>query len=82
MKGIYLDPDVKVVDERFAVVYAPGRVRGRFPEVCVQIVESEAAALDGANRGKKLYAAKVIGPARSSEGFRVYYLMQWLSEPA
>jgi hypothetical protein len=43
-------------------------------------MESEAAALEGANPGKNLYPARVIGPSRSSEGFRLYYLVCWLDE--
>ena len=79
MKGIYIDPETRVVDECFALVYAPRRVRGRFPENCVQVVEPEAAAIAGADPAQKLYPAKVLGPARSSEGFRLYYLIQWLT---
>ena len=82
MKGIYIDPDAKLVDERYALVYAPAapaRVgRGRFPENCVTIVESEAAARHGADAARHLRAARVVGPARSSEGFRLFYLVAWL----
>lgn len=79
MKGIYVDPENRIVDECYALVYAPRRVRGRFPENCVQVVETEAAAIAGADPAQKLYPAKVLGPARSSEGFRIYYLIQWLA---
>lgn len=78
MRGYYLDPDSKVADEHFAVVYAPRRARDRFPENCVQIVDCEAAALDAADPDNKRYAARVVGPARSSEGLRVFYLVCWL----
>lgn len=78
MKGIYIDPEARVVDECYALVYAPRRLRGRFPENCVQVVDTEAAAMAGADLGRKLYPAKVLGPARSSEGFRLYYLIKWL----
>lgn len=80
MKGIYLDPDSDLVGEHFAVIYAPRRQRGRFPEECVEIKDSEAAALDEADPSNKRYAARVVGPARSSEGFRLYYLLAWLDE--
>ena len=82
MKGIYIDPDSKIVGEVFAVVYAPRGRRGRFPEDCVTVVESEAVALAQADTEKKRYAAKVVGPARSSEGFKLYYLACWLDESA
>lgn len=78
MKGIYIDSEAKLVDEHYALVYAPRSGRGRFPEDCVTVVESEAAARQGADPAKHLRAAKVVGPARSSEGFRLYYLVTWL----
>jgi len=80
MKGIYLDSETNLVAEHFAVVYAPRRQRDRFPENCVQVVASAAAAVGAANPDKKLYPAKVLGPARSSEGLRLYYLVCWLTE--
>ena len=80
MKGIYIDPDSKVIDEQYAVIYAPRRQRGRFPEDCVRVVASEREALMAADPLNKQYAAKVIGPSRSSEGFRLYYLVCWLNE--
>jgi len=81
MKGIYVDPESTVVGEHYAIVYAPRRARGRFPEECVQVVDSPSAAVAGAEPTAKRYAAKVVGPARSSEGFKLYYLIEWLDEP-
>jgi len=78
MSRIKIDPDSDIVDECFAVIYAPRRHRDRFPENCVRVVESEKIALDSQDPGNKHYAAKVIGPARSSEGFKLYYLVNWL----
>ncbi len=80
MTRIGLDPETKVVNEVFALIYAPGRSRDRFPENCVMVVDSEAAALEGADPEKNLYPARVIGPSRSSEGFRLYYLVGWLDD--
>ena len=80
MKGITVDSDSKVVEVRFAIVYAPRRSRGRFAENCVTIVETELDALEQANPAKKLFAAKVIGPSKSSEGQRIYYLDDWLED--
>ena len=80
MKGIYVDPESAVVGEHYAVVYAPKRSRGRFPEDCVQVVDSPSAAVAGSEPAAKRYAAKVVGPARSSEGFKLYYLIEWLDE--
>ena len=78
MKGITVDGDSDVVQHKFAVIYAPKRSRGRFAENCVFVVASELDAIDEANAEKHLYAAKVIGPSKSSEGQRIYYLEDWI----
>ena len=78
MARIGLDPESKVVNECYALIYAPRRGRDRFPENCVTVVDSEAAALSNADPAKNLYPARVIGPSRSSEGLRLYYLVCWL----
>jgi len=75
---IPLDPESQVVQECFAIVYAPRRARDRFPESCVEIVATEAAARAAADATGKRFAARVMGPSRSSEGFQLYYLVQWL----
>ena len=78
MKGITVDSDSKVVEVRYAVVYAPKRSRGRFSENCVFLLDSEVDALEEHDPEKHLFAAKVIGPSKSSEGQRIYYLDNWL----
>lgn len=80
MSRIRLDPESNVVKEQFAVVYAPRRHRDRFPDTCVQVVDSRAAALAAADPAGKRFAAAVLGPSRSSEGFMLYYLVEWLDE--
>ena len=106
MRGYHLDPDARVADEHFAIVYAPRRLpascpspqsvvglprggshipvqrraRDRVPEASVQIVESELAARDGADPARHLFPARVIGPARSSEGMRLFYIERWLDD--
>jgi hypothetical protein len=80
VRGYTLDPDAKVADEHYAIVYAPKRARDRVPEGSVTLVESEAAARAGADPAKKLYPARVVGPARSSEGLRLFYIIRWLDE--
>jgi hypothetical protein len=82
VQGYRLDPDGRVADERFAVVYAPKRVRDRVPEGNVRVVESEDAARAAADPAKKLFPAQVVGPARSSEGVSVYYIVSWLDVDA
>jgi len=78
MKGITVDSDSKVVQHKYAVIYAPRRSRGRFAETCVFIMETEIDAIEEENTEKHLYAAKVIGPSKSSEGQRIYYLEEWI----
>lgn len=80
MQGYHLDPEGGVAEERYAVIYAPRRERGRFSEECVEVTASEAEARALADPARKRFAAKVIGPARSSEGFRLYYLVCWLED--
>ncbi len=70
--------DNELVKECFAVIYTPKRQRNRFPENCVQVVASEEEAIKMANTTQKQYPAKVVGPSRSSEGFKLYYLISWL----
>ena len=82
MKGIYLDPDSNVITEQFAVVKAGRKLRGRVPETVVEIVDSQELAIEKSRADTKLLAAKVIGPSRSSEGLRLYYIVEWLDKPA
>ncbi len=74
------DPETNVSDERCAVIYAPRRVRHRFPAGCVRVVDSAEAALAGADPASHFYAARVIGPSKSSEGQYLYYLVEWLEQ--
>jgi len=78
MKGIRLDPEPGVVSECYAVVYAPRRQRGRFPDNCVERVDSAEDAIEQSDPAGKRYPARVIGPSRSSEGVMLYYLDRWL----
>ncbi|HED16087.1 MAG TPA: hypothetical protein ENI64_04620 [Gammaproteobacteria bacterium] len=78
MRGIYIDPESKVVGEHCAVVYVPRKGRNRFPENCVDIMSDEHEALHASRPEEKYYAARVMGPSRSSEGLRLYYLVAWL----
>lgn len=80
MKGIPVDPESGVVDTRYAVVYAPRRQRGRFPDNCVEVMDSAEAAVARAEPENKRYAARVVGPSRSSEGVKLYYLDAWLED--
>lgn len=71
---LYLDPDQ--AKEVPALIRTPNRSRKRYPEGVVETVASDSEALERAGQG--LHAAIVIGPSRSSEGFRIYYLVRWL----
>lgn len=78
VKNIFYDPGSQIVNEHFALIYTPQRKRSRFPENCVRVVAGEAEARAGADAAKHLYPGRVLGPSRSSEGFRLYYLVDWL----
>jgi len=73
------DPETGVSREQIAVVYSPRKSRTRFPAGCVEIVEDSASALAQAAIREKSYAARVLGPSKSSEGQYIYYLVEWLS---
>lgn len=72
------DPETQVSEVHPAVVYVPRRSRNRFPQSCVQLVESEDAARAAADESQKRFAARVIGPSKSSEGQYIFYLLEWL----
>ncbi|MCW8945511.1 MAG: hypothetical protein OQL27_12110 [Sedimenticola sp.] len=74
------DTDGSVVEKHYAVIYAPGKRRARFAENCVQLVDSSLTAIDQADIEKNYYPAFIYGPHVSSEGFRLYYLIEWLEE--
>lgn len=78
MAKIMVDPETDLVEKQFAVIYAPRKGRERFPENVVTVQESREAAIQAADAEKKTYAALVYGPCRSSEGFRLFYLVEWL----
>ncbi len=72
--------EAKDIKEYPATVYLPPRQRQRqrFPENCVYLKDSDQAARRDADPERHLHAARVCGPSRSSEGFRLYYLVRWL----
>ena len=79
MKGfVPPDPYTSVSGYHFAVVYIPKRSRKRFSANCVQIKESPEQALEDSDPDKKYFAARVMGPSKSSEGQYLYYLAEWL----
>lgn len=79
--GVYLDAEVPaLIQQQFALIRAPRGKRKRFPESCVEIVAAAEQALQREQPAHNLHAAEVMGPSRSSEGFRLYYLVRWLSE--
>lgn len=75
---ITLDPQSDLVQEHPATVYTPTQRRNRFPENCVKVMDSIEDAEKAAAKEENQHAAIVLGPARSSEGFRLYYLIRWL----
>ena len=73
------DSESAVVGTGYVVIYAPKRgIRKRFPENCVTPCMSEEEAYKMAKPEQHRHAAVASGPSRSSEGFRLYYLIRWL----
>ena len=78
MKGYHLDPHpaANVASEHFAIVKLYRLKRDRCPETQVTIVQSREEAIELADIANKLYPARVMGPARSSEGFNIFYILE------
>ena len=72
------DQNSELPRECYAVIDTPSLKRKRFPENNVTVMSSKEAALAGANPASNIVPAVVFGPSRSSEGFRLFYLVQWL----
>ena len=77
VNGYSLDPHPKAnfAKEQFAIVHLPRRKRDRIPANSVEVVEDLDMAMAKADVDNKVYAAKVMGPARSSEGTMLYYIV-------
>jgi len=74
-----IDPDSELISESYAVVYTPRHHRrDRFPENCVVVFADEKEARAQAKPEEHYYAARVVGPSRSSEGCMLFYLLEWL----
>ena len=77
--SLFTDIESKVVGTSAVVIYSPsGKTRKRFPEGVVEVYASEADALAHADPDKSRHAALASGPSRSSEGFKLFYLVRWL----
>jgi hypothetical protein len=77
--SLFTDVESKVVGTSAVVIYSPsGKKRTRFPEGVVEIYASEDEALAHADPAKSRHAAIASGPSRSSEGFKLFYLVRWL----
>ena len=78
MKPHLIDPSSDLTQECYALIDTPSRKRKRFPESNVTVMNSEAEALAGADPANNIVPALVFGPSRSSEGFKLFYLVRWL----
>jgi len=72
------DPQTNVSEIVFAVVFVPKRSRKRFSANCVRPVADAQTALAQADPERRYFAARVVGPSKSSEGQFLYYLLEWL----
>ena len=77
VNGYSLDPHPRAnfAKEQFAVVRIPRVKRDRIPAASVTIVDDLKTAIAQADPDNKFYPAKVVGPARSSEGTMLYYII-------
>ena len=71
------DPETNVSQMHYAVITTKRTDRKRYPAGCVAIVTDAQAAMAAAQAGQQ-FAARVLGPSKSSEGQYIYYLMEWL----
>lgn len=78
MPHVIVDPESRSLQERFALIHTARKSRKRFPEGCVEILPTRAAAEDAADPGGNRHPAIVYGPSVSSESQRIYYLVRWL----
>jgi hypothetical protein len=74
------DPETEVSTLQYAVVYMPRRNRKRFSASCVSLKDSAQQAITDACPEQQYFAARVLGPSKSSEGQYLYYLAEWLIE--
>ena len=79
MPKITIDPESKSLQQHFALVETRRKSRKRFPDGCVQPLDSAEEALAAADSSRNLYPAIVYGPSKSSEGVQVFYLVRWLT---
>ncbi|MBT3186294.1 MAG: hypothetical protein HN828_04910 [Candidatus Thioglobus sp.] len=82
VNGYSLDPHPRAnfAKEEFAVVRIPRVKRDRVPAASVEIVADLETAIAQADPDNKFYPAKVVGPARSSEGTMLYYIIDLYSD--
>jgi hypothetical protein len=77
--SLFTDLESKVVGTSAVVIYSPsGKKRTRYPEGVVEIFSSEDEARAHADPDRHRHAALASGPSRSSEGFKLFYLLRWL----
>jgi hypothetical protein len=78
--SLFTDVESNVVGTSAVVIYAPSgkTTRTRFPEGVVEVYASEDEARTHADPEKNRHAALASGPSRSSEGFKMFYLVRWL----
>jgi hypothetical protein len=77
--SLFTDLESKVVGTSAVVIYSPsGKSRKRFPEGVVEVYASEDEARAHADPTQHRHAALASGPSRSSEGFKLFYLVRWL----
>ncbi len=76
--GYSLDPhhQANFAKQQFAVIHLPRKKRDRIPATSVKITSDLPTAITQSNPKNYFYPAKVVGPARSSEGTLLYYIIE------
>ena len=78
IQNLMMDRRNGVVQEQFAVVYAPKKKK-RISANYVEVKVTEALAIAAAKPEKNFHAAVIAGPSISSESQKLYYLVRWLT---
>ena len=77
--SLFTDVESNVVGTSAVVIYSPSaKTHKRFPEGVVEVYSTEDEARAHANPAGNRHAAIASGPARSSEGIKLFYLVRWL----
>jgi len=76
--SLFTDVESKVVGTTAVVIYSPSAKNAPLPGGGGRGLRQRRDALAHADPAKSRHAAIASGPSRSSEGFKLFYLVRWL----